>query len=185
MPHITAATKIRTNPDNRFRPATSNRGSRGIRDQPRNSPTHTEKRIRISPAFPCPSVLLTFKIFEACADFLTPDGLGSCRKRRNFGAHRSLVQSCGCGLAALGVPWLPIGDDLSCRSNYPKSECNPRKIQDLRTFSDSYGVIFSYSSRNRGRSCGRFRQGEGLPARGIRQRGNVREAARPSPEVGA
>ncbi|MGA8349877.1 MAG: hypothetical protein WB773_18960, partial [Isosphaeraceae bacterium] len=22
---------------------------------------------------------LTFKIFEACADFLTPDGLGSCR----------------------------------------------------------------------------------------------------------
>ena len=53
---ITAATKIRTNSDNRFRPATSNRGSRGIRDQPRNSPTHTEKRIRICPAFPCPSV---------------------------------------------------------------------------------------------------------------------------------
>ena len=49
---ITAATKIGTNPDNRFRQATSNRGSRGIRDQPRNSPTHTEKRIRISPAFP-------------------------------------------------------------------------------------------------------------------------------------
>ena len=24
--------------------------------------------------------LLTFKIFEACADFLTPDGLGSCSK---------------------------------------------------------------------------------------------------------
>ena len=59
--------------------------------------------------FLCPSVLsvlLTVKIFEACADFLTPDGLGSCRKRRNFGAHRSLVQSCGCGLAALGFPWL-------------------------------------------------------------------------------
>ncbi len=50
------------------------------------------------------SVLLTFKIFEACADFLTPDGLGSCRKCRNFGAHCSLVQSCGCGLAALGEP---------------------------------------------------------------------------------
>ena len=48
------------------------------------------------------SILLTVKIFEACADFLTPDGLGSCRKRRNFGAHHSLVQSCGCGLAALG-----------------------------------------------------------------------------------
>src|SRR5271157_1080772 len=48
---------------------------------------------------------LTFKIFEACADFLTPDGLGSCRKRRNFGAHRSLVQSCGCGSAALGSLW--------------------------------------------------------------------------------
>ena len=43
-----------------------------------------------SPSWP-PSVLLTFKIFEACADFLTPDGLGSCRKRRNVGAHRSLV----------------------------------------------------------------------------------------------
>jgi len=56
--------------------------------------------------FLCPSVLLTVKIFEACADFLTPDGLGSCRKRRNFGAHRSLVQSCSCGLAALGFPWL-------------------------------------------------------------------------------
>ena len=41
---ITAATKIGTNPDNRFRQATSNRGSRGIRDQPRNSPTHTQKR---------------------------------------------------------------------------------------------------------------------------------------------
>ena len=27
-------------------------------------------------------------------------------KRRNFGAHRSFVQSCGCGLAAPGVPWL-------------------------------------------------------------------------------
>ena len=48
------------------------------------------------------SVLLTFKIFEACADFLTPDGFGSCRKRRNFGAPRSLMQSCHCGSAALG-----------------------------------------------------------------------------------
>src|SRR5208283_2506065 len=55
------------------------------------------------PIVSSPSVLLTVKIFEACADFLTPDGLGSCRKRRNFGAHRSLVQSCGCGLAALGT----------------------------------------------------------------------------------
>ena len=52
------------------------------------------------------SVLLTFKIFEACADFLTPDGLRSCRKRRNFGAHRSLVQSCGCGLASPCSLWL-------------------------------------------------------------------------------
>ena len=42
------------------------------------------------------SVLRTFKIFEACADFLTPDGLGSCRKRRNFGAHPSLVRQVGC-----------------------------------------------------------------------------------------
>jgi len=76
-------------------------------------------------------VLLTFKIFEACADFLTLDGHGGCRKRRNFGAHRSwskewgvgsgerirsslstlhsplstleFVQSCGCGSAALGI----------------------------------------------------------------------------------
>ena len=105
---ITPATKIRTNPYSRFGPATADRGSRGIRDQPRNPPKYTEKRIRINFPFPCPSVLLTFKIFEACADFLTPDGLGSCRKCRNFGAHRSLVQSCGCGLAALGFPWLRI-----------------------------------------------------------------------------
>ena len=41
------------------------RGSRGIRDQPRNSPKYTEKRIRINFPFPCPSVLLTFKILEA------------------------------------------------------------------------------------------------------------------------
>ena len=52
------------------------------------------------------SVLLTSKIFEAYADFLTPDGLGSCRKCRNFGAHPSFVQSCACGLAALGSLWL-------------------------------------------------------------------------------
>ena len=32
------------------------RGSRGIRDQPRNSPKYTEKRIRINFPFPCPSV---------------------------------------------------------------------------------------------------------------------------------
>jgi len=38
------------------------------------------------------SVLLTFKIFEACADFLMPDELGSCRKRRDFGARGSLVR---------------------------------------------------------------------------------------------
>jgi hypothetical protein len=110
---ITPATKIRTNPYSRFGPATADRGSRGIRDQPRNPPKYTEKRIRINFPFPCPSVLLTFKIFEACADFLTPDGLESCRKRRNFGAHRSLVQSCGCSLAALGFPWLPVCDELS------------------------------------------------------------------------
>src|SRR5271165_626758 len=113
----TPATKIRTNPYSGFGPATANRGSRGIRDQPRNPPKYTEKRIRINFPFPCPSVLLTVKIFEACADFLTPDGLGSCRKRRNFGAHRSLMQSCGCGLAALGFPWLRVCDHLSCRGN--------------------------------------------------------------------
>jgi hypothetical protein len=93
------------------------RGSRGIRDQPRNPPKYTEKRIRINFPFPCPSVLLTFKIFEACADFLKLDGLGSYRKRRDFGAHRSLVQSCGCGSAALGFPWLLVCDDRSCRGN--------------------------------------------------------------------
>ena len=38
------------------------------------------------------SVLLTFKIFEAYAGFLKPDGLGSCRKRRDFGARGSLVR---------------------------------------------------------------------------------------------
>ena len=31
------------------------RGSRGIRDQPRNPPKYTEKRIRINFPFPCPS----------------------------------------------------------------------------------------------------------------------------------
>src|SRR5271157_2398775 len=64
----------------------------------------TEETIVGLPRLLVLSVLLTFKIFEACVDFLTPDGLGSCRKRRNFGAHRSLVQSCGCGSAALGPP---------------------------------------------------------------------------------
>ena len=37
----------------RFGPATADRGSRGIRDQPRNSPKYTEKRIRIDFPFPC------------------------------------------------------------------------------------------------------------------------------------
>jgi GT2 family glycosyltransferase len=41
-------------------------------------------------SYPCQSVLLMFKIFEPCADFLTFDGDGSYRKRRNFGAHSSL-----------------------------------------------------------------------------------------------
>ena len=31
-----------------------------------------------------PSVLLTFGIFESYTDFLTADGLGTCRKRRDF-----------------------------------------------------------------------------------------------------
>ena len=38
----------------RFGPATADRGSRGIRDQPRNPPKYTEKRIRINFPFPCP-----------------------------------------------------------------------------------------------------------------------------------
>ena len=43
-----------------------------------------------------------------------------------------------------GQPWLKKEDESSCRwkgwsrSNYPKTGCNPRKIQDLRAFSDSY-----------------------------------------------
>src|SRR5271157_1854733 len=53
--HITPATKIRTNPYSRFGPATADRGSRGIRDQPRNPPKYTETRIRINFPFPCPS----------------------------------------------------------------------------------------------------------------------------------
>ena len=43
------------------------------------------------------SVLLTVKIFEACADFLTPDGLGSCRRRRNVAL---IVHSCSHAVAA-------------------------------------------------------------------------------------
>ena len=89
---ITPATKIHTNPYSRFGPATADRGSRGIRDQPRNPPKYTEKRIRTNFPFPCPSVLLTFKIFEACADFLTPDGLGSCRKCQ---ISALILHSCG------------------------------------------------------------------------------------------
>ena len=52
---IIPATKIRTNPYSRFGPATADRGSRGIRDQPRNPPKYTEKRIRINVPFPRPS----------------------------------------------------------------------------------------------------------------------------------
>ena len=48
--------KIRTHPYSRFGPATADRGSRGIRDQPRNPPKCTEKRIRINFPFLCPSV---------------------------------------------------------------------------------------------------------------------------------
>ncbi len=40
-----------------FGPATADRGSRRIRDQPRNPPKSTEKRIRINSPFLCPSVL--------------------------------------------------------------------------------------------------------------------------------
>ncbi len=97
---ITLATKIRTNPYSGFGPATANRGSRGIRQ--RSTTKSTEIHGKENPNQLPLSVLLTVKIFEVCADFLTPDGLGSCRKCRDFGAHRSLVQSCGCGLAALG-----------------------------------------------------------------------------------
>ena len=98
----------------------SNSRSRLPRDQ-RSTTESTEIHGKENPNQLPLSVLLTVKIFEACADFLTPDGLGSCRKRRNFGAHRSLVQSCGCGLAALGFPWLPVCDDLSCLGNNTSS----------------------------------------------------------------
>src|SRR5271165_3025242 len=78
-----------------------------------SAPWKTEETIVDLPRLLVLSVLLTFKIFEACADFLTPDGLGSCRKRRNFGAHRSLVQSCGCGSASLGSLWFDSPRPLS------------------------------------------------------------------------
>ena len=56
----------------------------------------------------------------------------------------------------LGVPQDDLGEiaanncplQMMCRemvpSNYPKTGCNPRKIQDLRAFSDSYlgGQLF-------------------------------------------
>ena len=47
---ITPATKIRTNPYSRFGPATADRGSRGIRDQPRNPPKYTELILRMLPS---------------------------------------------------------------------------------------------------------------------------------------
>ncbi len=98
----------------------SNSRSRLPRDQ-RSTTESTEIHGKENPNQLPLSVVLTVKIFEACADFLTPDGVGSCRKCRNFGAHRSLVQSCGCGLAALGFPWLPVCDDLSCLGNNTSS----------------------------------------------------------------
>ena len=66
---------------------TADRGSRGIRDQPRNPPKYTEKRIRINFPFPCPS-----------------------RGR----AHARRVGSPAEGGV---VPWLPVCDDLSCLGN--------------------------------------------------------------------
>ncbi len=107
-----------------FGPATANRGSRGIRDQPRNPPKYTEKRIRINFPFPCPSVLLTLNFFEPCANSWAktkyePLSIGSyklfiCQKLNapNFGANPR-----GCGLAALRFPWSRVCDDLSCRGN--------------------------------------------------------------------
>ena len=40
-----------------------------------------------------------------------------------------------CGLS------LGLEEDDQPLSNYPKTGCNPRKIQDLRAFSDSYLVF--------------------------------------------
>ena len=37
--------------------------------------------------------LLTFKIFEPCADFLSLNGQGICEKRRKLGAHSLLFTS--------------------------------------------------------------------------------------------
>ena len=54
------------------------------------------------------SVLLTFKIFEACADFLTPDGHGSCRKHRNFVALIVLSCSHAVALRLGGLGFLQI-----------------------------------------------------------------------------
>src|SRR5271157_5188846 len=83
-----------------------------------SAPWKTEETIVGWPRLLVLTVLLRFKIFEACADFLTPDGLGSCRKRRNFGAHRPLVQSCGCGSAALGSPDL-VAVTFGCPKKTP------------------------------------------------------------------
>ncbi len=58
----------------------------------RSALRETEETIVGLPRLLVLSVLLTFKIFGACADFRTPDGLASCSKRRDFGAPRSLVR---------------------------------------------------------------------------------------------
>src|SRR5208283_5998087 len=57
-----------------------------------SAPWKTEETIVDLPRLLVLSVLLTFKILEACVDFLTPNEFGSCRKRRDFGARGSLVR---------------------------------------------------------------------------------------------
>ena len=130
-----------------FGPATANRGSRGIRDQPRNPPKYTEKRIRINFPFPCPSVLLTLNFFEPCANSWAktkyePLSIGSyklfiCQKLNapNFGANPR-----GCGLAALafrGHAFVMIflaGVISRCFGRMPKTCLSLRFRNEARRF---------------------------------------------------
>ena len=60
-----------------------------------------------------------------------------------------LEEDCGVGvfLGSRVVDDLgEVGGELFVLSNYPKTGCNPRKIQDLRAFSDSYLVVPAWTS---------------------------------------
>jgi hypothetical protein len=79
---------------------------------------------------------------------IEPELLASITDSRKIIAFRNIL---GHGYDGSSVLKCEAWDfSLFCRSNYPKTGCNPRKIQDLRAFSDSY-VASSFVSMIRRR----------------------------------